>query len=355
MGWHHPRIDSQQYDEFLETFVSAVKKRWPEVLLQFEDFEQAKALPLLNRYREQVCCFNDDIQGTAAVTAGTLLAASHVKNEKLSQQRIVFVGAGAAGCGIAEQIVEQMCTEGLTKQQARSQIFMVGRYGLLTESSTDLLDFQQDLAQRDADLTAWEFTEEYASLIEVMKFAKPTVLIGVSGQSGLFTEAVIKTMLKGCDRPIVFPLSNPSKKIEATPQQLIEWTDGNAIVATGSPFEPIQYKGKSYPIPQCNNSYIFPGFGLAVVAAKISQITDEMLMTSSEVLAAASPVVSTGEGALLPPLVEIAALSKRIAFEVAKIAMEQGFAETLTDQQLTDAIEQNFWVPEYRDYKRVKA
>ncbi|MBL1321747.1 MAG: NAD-dependent malic enzyme [Methylophaga sp.] len=353
MGWHHPRIVPQQYDEFLELFVQAVKKRWPEVLLQFEDFEQAKALPLLNRYREQICCFNDDIQGTAAVTVGTLLAASHVKNEKLSQQRIVFVGAGAAGCGIAEQIVEQMCAEGLTTQQARSQIFMVGRYGLLTESSADLLDFQQDLAQRDADLTEWEFTEEYASLIEVMKFAKPTVLIGVSGQPGLFTESVIKTMLKACDRPIVFPLSNPSKKIEATPQQLIEWTDGNAIIATGSPFEPIQYKGKTYPIPQCNNSYIFPGFGLAVVAAKITRITDEMLMTSSEVLAAASPVVSTGEGALLPPLVDIAKLSKKIAFAVAKIAQQQGFAEKMTDQQLTDSIEKNFWIPEYREYKRV--
>ena len=353
MGWHHPRIDSQQYDEFLELFIDAVKKRWPSVLLQFEDFEQSKALPLLNRYRERICCFNDDIQGTAAVTVGTLLAASHVKNETLSQQRIVFVGAGAAGCGIAEQIVEQMCAEGLTKQQARSQIFMVGRYGLLTESSANLLDFQQDLAQRDADLTEWDVTGDCASLIEVMKFAAPTVLIGVSGQPGLFTEAVIKTMLKACDRPIVFPLSNPSKKIEATPQQLIEWTDGNAIVATGSPFDPIQYKGKSYPIPQCNNSYIFPGFGLAVVAAKISQITDEMLMKSSEVLAATSPVVETGAGALLPPLVDIAALSKKIAFEVAKIAMEQGFAEIVTEQQLLDAIEQNFWVPEYRQYKRL--
>ncbi len=353
MGWHHPRIDSQQYDEFLELFIDAVKKRWPSVLLQFEDFEQSKALPLLNRYREKICCFNDDIQGTAAVTVGTLLAASHVKNETLSQQRIVFVGAGAAGCGIAEQIIEQMCAEGLTKQQARSQIFMVGRYGLLTESSANLLDFQQDLAQRDADLTEWDVTGDGANLIEVMKFAAPTVLIGVSGQPGLFTEAVIKTMLKACERPIVFPLSNPSKKIEATPQQLIEWTDGNAIVATGSPFDPIQYKGKSYPIPQCNNSYIFPGFGLAVVAAKISQITDEMLMKSSEVLAATSPVVETGAGALLPPLVDIAALSKKIAFEVAKIAMEQGFAEIVTEQRLLDAIEQNFWVPKYRQYKRL--
>lgn len=354
MGWHHPRIKPQQYDEFLALFVKAVKRKWPEVLLQFEDFEQSKALPLLNRYREQICCFNDDIQGTAAVTVGTLLAASHVKGERLSQQRIVFVGAGAAGCGIAEQIIAQMGVEGLTKQQARSQIFMVGRHGLLTESSADLLDFQQDLAQRDADLTVWNRAGEYANLIEVMKFAKPTVLIGVSGQPELFTEAVIKTMLIGCAWPTIFPLSNPSKKIEATPQQLIEWTDGQAIIATGSPFEPIQYKGKNYSIPQCNNSYIFPGLGLAVVAAKITRITDEMLMASSEVLAESSPVVSTGEGALLPPLVGIAELSKNIAFAVAKIAQQQGFADKLTDQQLTDAIKQNFWLPEYRQYKWLK-
>jgi malate dehydrogenase (oxaloacetate-decarboxylating) len=353
MGWHHQRIDPQQYDEFLELFVSAVKMRWPAVLLQFEDFEQAKALPLLNRYRDQICCFNDDIQGTAAVTVGTLLAASHLKEETLTQQRIVFVGAGAAGCGIAEQIVSQMCAEGLSEAQARSQIFMVGRDGLLTEDSADVLDFQQNLAQKKADLSAWKLAGEVASLIEVMQLAKPTVLIGVSGQPGLFTETIIKAMQQGCERPIIFPLSNPSKKIEATPKQLIEWTDGKAIIATGSPFDPVSYKDKSFPIPQCNNSYIFPGFGLAVVAANITRITDEMLMKSSEVLAEASPVVIAGEGALLPPLTDIAELSKKIAFAVAKLAQEQGFADEISDQQLSDSIEKNFWLPEYREYKRL--
>jgi malate dehydrogenase (oxaloacetate-decarboxylating) len=350
MGWHHPRIDSEQYDEFLETFVSAVKRRWPSVLLQFEDFEQAKALPLLNRYREQICCFNDDIQGTAAVTVGTLLAASHLKNEKLSQQRIVFVGAGAAGCGIAEQVVVQMCAEGISEAQARCQVFMVGRNGLLMQNSANVLDFQQNLAQHNANIKDWSIASENASLLEVMQNAKPTVLIGVSGQPGLFTQTIISAMLDHCERPIIFPLSNPSKKIEATPQQLIEWTDGQAIIATGSPFEPIQYKGKRYPIAQCNNSYIFPGFGLAVVVANITRITDEMLMKSSEVLADASPVVSTDEGALLPPLTDIADLSKKIAFEVALIAMEQGFSDEMSEQQLLDSIEKHFWVPEYRQY-----
>lgn len=353
MGWHHQRIEPEQYDAFLEQFVSAVKKRWPSVLLQFEDFEQSKALPLLNRYRDQICCFNDDIQGTAAVTVGTLLAASQLKNETLSQQRIVFVGAGAAGCGIAEQIVAQMCAEGISEQQARSQIFMVGRNGLLAEGSAELLDFQQNLAQKITALDNWNIAGKYPSLLEVMQIAKPTVLIGVSGQSGLFTESIIKAMQQGCARPIVFPLSNPSKKIEATPQQLIEWTDGQAIIATGSPFDPVQYKGQSFSIPQCNNSYIFPGFGLAVVAANITRITDEMLMKSSEILAASSPVVISGEGALLPPLTDITELSKKIAFAVAKLAQQQGFADEMTDEELSNAIEDNFWLPEYKDYKHV--
>ncbi|RKZ82709.1 MAG: NAD-dependent malic enzyme [Gammaproteobacteria bacterium] len=353
MGWHHKRIEQQEYDEFLDLFVTAIKKRWPEVLLQFEDFEQTKALPLLTRYRDQLCCFNDDIQGTASVTVGTLLAACKVNDTQLSQQKVVFVGAGAAGCGIAEQIVDQMCKEGLSEQQARSQIYMVGRYGLLTEDSPSLLDFQKELAQKQSNLTDWQYTEQYAPLIDVLQFAKPTILIGVSGQPGLFTESVIKTMVQGCSQPIILPLSNPSRKIEATPQQLIEWTDGQAIIATGSPFEPVEYKGNSYIIPQCNNSYIFPGFGLAVMAGKITRISDEMMMVASEVLAQASPLATTGEGSLLPPLTEIAKLSKKIAFEVAKLAQQQGFADETSDQQLMDAIEQHFWLPEYREYKRM--
>ena len=347
IGWHNKRIEQQEYDAFLDAFVTAVKKRWPEALLQFEDFNQTNALPLLNRYRDELCCFNDDIQGTAAVTVGTLLAASHVKNEQLSQQRITFVGAGAAGCGIAEQIVDQMCAEGLSEVQARSQIYMVGPNGLLVDGDPTILDFQQNLAQKQDDVSDWKVADTTPSLLEVINNAKTTVLIGVSGQPGLFTETVIKTMQKTCDRPIVFPLSNPSKQIEARPEQLIEWTDGKAIVATGSPFTPVEYKGELYPIPQCNNSYIFPGFGLAVVAASITRISDEMLMLSSEILAEASPVIQTGKGALLPPLTEINDLSKKIAFAIAKLAQEQGHAKVMSDQQLNDAIESNFWLPEY--------
>jgi malate dehydrogenase (oxaloacetate-decarboxylating) len=352
MGWHHQRIEQDEYDEFLALFISAVKRRWPEVLLQFEDFNQTNALPLLERYREQICCFNDDIQGTAAVTVGTLLAACKSKKEQLHQQRVVFVGAGAAGCGIAEQVVAQMCSEGISEQQARRQIFMVDRFGLLSDDMAEVLDFQASLAQKQSDLAEWQCEGNYASLIEVMRNAKPTVLIGVSGQAGLFTETMITTMSAGCSQPIIFPLSNPSKKIEATPKQLLEWTDGQAIIATGSPFDPIEYKGESYCIPQCNNSYIFPAFGLAVIAGKISQISEEMLIVASEVLAANSPMVLTGEGALLPPLTDIAELSKKMAFSIIKQAQLQGFSEFMSDQEIEAAIEQNFWLPEYRLYER---
>jgi len=353
MGWHHKRIEQEEYDEFLELFISAVKKRWPEVLLQFEDFNQTNALPLLQRYRDEICCFNDDIQGTAAVTVGTLLAACKSKGEKLSQQTVAFVGAGSAGCGIAEQIVAQMCAEGLSEQQARSQIYMVDRYGLLSDDMPEILDFQRPLAQTKESLSDWQCADNYASLVEVVEFAKPTILIGVSGQAGLFTEAVIKTMVKECKQPIIFPLSNPSKKIEATPQQLLEWTDGHVIIATGSPFEPIEHNGITYIIPQCNNSYIFPAFGLAVIAGKLSRISEEMLIVASEVLAAAAPVVLTGEGSLLPPLTEIAELSKKMAFAIVKVGQQQGVAIDMSDRELAAAIEQNFWLPEYRSYQKV--
>jgi len=350
LGWQHPRIEQNEYDKFVDLFIKAVKKRWPEVLLQFEDFNQTNALPLLNRYRDQICCFNDDIQGTAAVTVGTLLAACYAKNERLSQQTIVFAGAGAAGCGIAEQIVAQMRSEGLSESQARSQIYMIDRHGLLTEGM-ELPDFQQAFSKPKTVVKDWQILSHYASLAEVVKYSNATTLIGVSGQAGLFTQAIIETMWQTCQHPIILPLSNPSRQIEATPEQLLNWTDGNAIIATGSPFKPVNFNNRSYIIPQCNNSYIFPAFGLAVVAGKVSRISDEMLIVASEQLAAASPMVQTGEGSLLPPLTDIAKLSKNIAMAVAKVGQQQGVAPLMSDQELAIAIDKHFWRPEYRDYQ----
>ena len=281
-----------------------------------------------------------------------MLAACRVKEVKLSEQKVVFVGSGSAGCGIAEQIISQMVTEGISEAQARRQIFMVDRFGLLSEGMGGLRDFQAALVQSKDALKEWSYSGEFASLLDVMHCAKPDILIGVSGQPGLFTEQVIKTMYQGCDRPIIFPLSNPSKQVEATPQDVITWTQGQAIVATGSPFAPFEFEGKEFKIPQCNNSYIFPGIGLGVIAANATRVTESMLMITSETLAENSPLANTGEGSLLPALTDIESLSKKIAFKLAKKAIEEGVALEISDDAIRAAIEKNYWLPEYRNYKR---
>ncbi|HCG8093120.1 NAD-dependent malic enzyme [Vibrio parahaemolyticus] len=352
MGWRHPRITGPDYDAFVEEFIQAVQRRWPDALIQFEDFAQKNAMPLLERYKDRICCFNDDIQGTAAVTVGSLLAACKAAGTQLSKQRITFLGAGSAGCGIAEAIIAQMVSEGISDEKARSQVYMVDRWGLLQEGMPNLLDFQQRLVQKHSNTKEWENEGNGFSLLDVMRNAKPTVLIGVSGAPGLFSQEVIEEMHKHCKRPIVFPLSNPTSRVEATPNDILRWTNGEALVATGSPFDPVVHEGRTYPIAQCNNSYIFPGIGLGVLVVNAKRVTDEMLMESSRALATCSPLAINGRGALLPPLEEIHLVSKKIAFAVAKKAIEQGVALEITDEALNDAIDQAFWQPVYRRYKR---
>jgi malate dehydrogenase (oxaloacetate-decarboxylating) len=351
MGWRHERVTGKEYEEFVALFIDAVQRRWPEVLLQFEDFAQSNAMPLLEKYRDELCCFNDDIQGTASVAVGTLLAACKAKDQTLGEQVVVFVGAGSAGCGIAEHIIAAMKIEGLSDSEARKRIFMVDRHGLLTENMDGLLDFQQRLAQKTSDVAGWS-TEAFPQLLDVVTHAKATVMIGVSGQRGLFTEQVIREMHKHCAKPLVMPMSNPTSKVEATPEEILRWTDGNALVATGSPFAPVEINGRTVHIAQCNNSYIFPGIGLGVIASKATRITDKMLMAASNALAECSPMV-TGQGdAVLPPLKDIQAVSKKIAFAVAKQAQADGMALETSDEMLLIAIERNFWMPNYRDYRR---
>ncbi|WP_408900165.1 NAD-dependent malic enzyme [Photobacterium piscicola] len=352
MGWRHARITGAEYDNFVDDFIQAVKHRWPEALIQFEDFAQKNAMPLLERYKDKVCCFNDDIQGTAAVTVGSLLAACKAAGTKLSDQRVTFLGAGSAGCGIAEAIIAQMVAGGITDAQARSQVFMVDRWGLLVENMPNLLNFQQALVQKNTNIEDWELSDTNISLLDVMRNAKPTVLIGVSGVPGLFSEEVIREMYAHCPRPIIFPLSNPTSRVEATPFDLIHWTEGNALVATGSPFDPVVYEGKTYPIVQCNNSYIFPGIGLGVLAVNARRVTSEMLMESSRALAECSPLAIHGEGPLLPGLEDIQKVSRKIAFAVAKKAVEQHKAPKNSDERIREKIDANFWQSEYRRYKR---
>ncbi|SFU59626.1 NAD-dependent malic enzyme [Halomonas korlensis] len=348
MGWRHERVSQEEYDAFMAEFIAAVKRRWPGVLLQFEDFAQANALPLLERYRDELCCFNDDVQGTASVVVGTLMAACQARDEGIGQQRVVFVGAGSAGCGIAEHVVVAMQAEGLTEREARNRIFMVDREGLVTSEQTWLHNFQRRLAHDPEQVVNWEGQ----ALLEVVRQIKPTVLIGVCGMPGIFTEEVVRTMHAGCERPLIMPLSNPTSRAEAVPADVLAWTEGQALVATGSPFQPVVHDGYTYRIAQCNNSYIFPGIGLGVVASGARRITDAMLMSASRALAREAPIVKHGEGALLPTLGNIRELSKVIAFDVAAQAQQEGMALKTDGTKLRAAIERHSWTPTYRRYRR---
>ena len=355
LGWRHPRISGKEYEDFVDAFVQAVKRRWPDVLLQFEDFAQKNAAPLLKRYRDQICCFNDDIQGTAAVVLGSLIAASRAADRRLRDQTVVILGAGSAGCGIAEQIVAEMVHEGLSDPEARERIFMVDRFGLLTDRMTNLVNFQDRLVQKASRLESWNFKGDAISLLDTVRLAKPTVLIGVSGQPGLFTEEIIRTLHKNCSRPIVMPLSNPTSRAEALPEDIVNWTSGSALIATGSPFMPVQYGARSISIAQCNNSYIFPGMGLGVLASKAKRVTNGMMMATSHALAECSPLLKSKDGALLPDLADIQDLSRTIAFHVGKAAQRDGVAENRSDEDLKLAIDETYWMPKYRTYKRASS
>ena len=353
MGWREPRITGEEYYDFIDQVLTGIRRRWPHALIQFEDFAQKNAMPLLTKYRDKFCCFNDDIQGTAAVSVGSLIAASRAAGKQLKDQIVTFLGAGSAGCGIAEQIIAPLVAEGLSDAEARARVFMVDRFGLITENQPNLLDFQRKLAQKADVISDWANIEDVISLLDVVKNAKPTVLIGVSGQPGLFTQEVIEALNANCERPIVMPLSNPTSRVEAVPSDIIQWTNGQALIATGSPFTPVNYQGRLYHIAQCNNSYIFPGIGLGVIASGAKRVTENMLMASSNALADCSPLLKNAEADLLPPIADIQNVSRVIALKVAQAAIADGVAVPLTDEQIQSNIEKEFWQPEYRTYKRV--
>ncbi|MDF2940203.1 MAG: sfcA [Gammaproteobacteria bacterium] len=356
MGWRHERVRGKEYDEFVEMFVKAVKKRWPHVLLQWEDFAQINANPILARYKDQLCTFNDDIQGTASVAAGTLLAAMRVTGTSLKDQRICLFGAGSAGCGISELLVHILMEEGLSETEARSRFYLVDRNGLLIEGMQDLQSFQEPFKQARSKIADWQCDDKnMISLMDVVKNAHPTVLIGVSGQAGLFSEEIVREMATHCKRPIIFPLSNPTSKAEATPADLLKWTEGRALVGTGSPFPDVMKNGKACRVDQTNNAYIFPGLGLAAVAAKLPKISNEMFMTAAKALADCSPAKNNPEANLLPPLTDIREISMRIALAVLKQAIKEGHLAEVSDEAMLHMLLEKMWRPEYISYKRVKA
>jgi malate dehydrogenase (oxaloacetate-decarboxylating) len=353
LGWRHARVTGEAYDELVDKFVQAVIKRFPNVLLQWEDFGQENAGRLLERYRDKLCSFNDDIQGTGATVTGTLLAALKLCGTELTDQRIVVVGAGAAGCGISEQLVAAMVHRGLAETDARSRFFMVDRQGLILDDMRDLPSFQQRLAQPRSRISGWRLAASGAVILaDVIANVQPTILIGFSGRPGLFTEPIVREMARHAPRPIILPLSNPTSHSEAAPADLLEWTGGRAIIATGSAFSDVVFRGETIPIAQCNNSYIFPAIGLGVLSARARRVTDGMLMAAAEALAQASPVNRDVQAPLLPPLRDIHEVTRQIARSVALQAQRDGVADLVPAEILEDQLTANFWVPAYPTLRR---
>ncbi|MGL5742161.1 MAG: NAD-dependent malic enzyme [Legionella sp.] len=354
IGWRNRRIRGAEYDEFVEAFVSAVKRRWPNVLLQWEDFAGANAARLLERYRNQLCTFNDDIQGTAAMATGTLLSALNVTGIPLREQKIVFLGFGGTGYGIAQLMRGAMKDAGLTEQEAGERIYAVDRYGLLVEGGKGLSADQEIYARKRSEVAKWHVANpEEISLLDVVLHVKPTALIGVSTQHGAFTEEVVRTMAKNTPRPVIFPLSNPTSHSEAAPQDLFNWTDGLALVGTGSPFEPVQFNGKAHPIDQTNNSYIFPGLALGIISSQATRVSDGMIKAAALALAECSPAKKDKTANLLPPLASLRAISLEVAKAVGKQAIKEGLAG-VNESGLEKQLSANVWEPVYKDYRLLK-
>ncbi|WP_119273436.1 NAD-dependent malic enzyme [Taklimakanibacter deserti] len=351
IGWRHERIRGDDYDGFIEEFVTAVTERWPDVLLQWEDFAGANAGRLLTRYRDRLCSFNDDIQGTAAIAAGTLIAAVNVTGLPLAEQRIAVLGAGSAGCGISALLLQAMIDAGASPMEARRRFFLVDRDGLLTDGMPGVTPAQLPFLQAEEAVSGWTLEAPgRIGLYDVVANASPSVLIGVSGQAGAFTEPVIRKMAKGVERPVIFPLSNPTSRSEATPEQLMAWSEGRALIGTGSPFPPLQQDGKAMRVTQTNNSYIFPGVGLGVLAANAQRVTDAMFMAAGKAVASVSPTIGDRHACLLPPVTELRKVSMIVAQAVARQAQADGVAEACVDSELEARIAARMWEPLYRPY-----
>jgi malate dehydrogenase (oxaloacetate-decarboxylating) len=351
IGWRHERVRGAEYDAFVDTFVQSVKKRWPHVLLQWEDFAGNNAARFLEKYREQLCTFNDDIQGTAAVATATLISAINVTGVPLEQQKIAVLGFGSAGIGITNLLARFMQDRGLSEAEARSRFYGVDRYGLVTESYPDLRPEQRVYARKISEVQGWGVAGGEISLLDVMRHAQPTVLIGVSGQGGAFTQEAVREMAAHTPRPVIFPLSNPTSRSEATPQDLMDWTSGRALIGTGTAFPPVNVGGKEVHIAQTNNSYIFPGLALGIVASKAKRVTDTMVKAAAQELVRHLPTQKDTSGSLLPPISEARRIGREIGLTVGKQALADGQAQVADEAALEREIAANIWEPVYQPYE----
>jgi malate dehydrogenase (oxaloacetate-decarboxylating) len=353
VGWRHPRVTGERYDELIDVFVTAVAERWPHVVLQWEDFAGKNAVRLLNRYRNQLCTFNDDVQGTAAAATGTLLAALQVTGVPISDQKVCIFGAGSAGCGIANLLLCALTASGLSELEARRHIFMIDVEGLLLEGMPNLSASQRPFVQSAADTAGWVIADDGSiGLLETVANARPNVLIGVSGQRGAFNETVVRKMAAGTQRPVIFPLSNPTSCSEAAPADILAWTDGRGVVGVGSPFPSVQRDGRLFRTDQVNNSYIFPGVGLGAIASKATRISDGMFMAAAKALAEISLRTKLPDGNILPPVSALRNVAFQVARAVGLAAIEEGLAPDVGGAALTRRIDSKMWTPAYASYAR---
>jgi malate dehydrogenase (oxaloacetate-decarboxylating) len=349
IGWHHERITGAEYDAFVEQFISAVELEMPGVCLQWEDFAMPHARPLLNRYRNRILSFNDDIQGTAAVVLGSILAAVNVTGQPLADQLIVILGAGSAGIGVADYLRAALVGAGLSESEARRRFFIVDKDGLLHSERHDLTAEQAVYARPWDEVAAWaeQGGAVAIGLGAVIEHVRATILIGLSTVSGVFTQSIVQTMASKVGRPIIFPLSNPTSLAEATPEDLMRWSDGRALVATGSPFPPVDFAGRTIPVAQCNNVFIFPAVGLALAACKATRVTDAMLIAAAEALGKCSPALRDPDDSLLPHLGDVRQVAAQIALAVALQAVSDGVAPAVSEEILQQRIASSQWIPAY--------
>ncbi|MGA2430077.1 MAG: NAD-dependent malic enzyme [Candidatus Acidiferrum sp.] len=348
LGWRHERIKGQEYFDFVDQFVQAVKQELPTTCLQWEDFATPHARPILKRYHDELLTFNDDIQGTAAVALGAVLGAVKVTGKSLKDQQIVMLGAGSAGIGVADGLRAAMVRDGLSEQTARSHFWVVDKGGLLHSGRKDLSTEQSVYVQAEGRVSGWPRTANgQIGLADVIGNIEATVLIGLSTVGGAFSEAIVREMARKVERPIIFPLSNPTSKSEAKAEDLIRWTDGRALVATGSPFAPVNYGGRMIPIAQCNNVFIFPAMGLGLVASGARRVTNAMMLTAARTLGANSPAIKDSSASLLPRLTDIRRVAAEIALAVGIQAQKEGLAPKTTEEELHQRLTAAQWTPAY--------
>ena len=356
LGARNARLRGEAYFEFLDKFVNAIHNRWPRAIVQWEDFAKDAAFAVLERYRDRIPSFNDDIQGTGAVALAGLLSACRQKTEHLRDQRVVIVGAGAGGVGVASAILEGMKREGLSDKQARQQLFVLDGRGLITQNRIAETEYKYRIAQPAEFSEQWQTSSSIPNLMEVVENAQPTILLGLSGVAGLFTQTIIECMTQSCAQPIIFPLSNPTSSCEATPQDLMDWTHGKAIVATGSPFPDIYLNGQSFPVGQGNNAFIFPGLGFASILGRCQRISDAMVLESAYALAAFTDTHYADQGLIYPPVSTLQEVSIQVAARVLGKALEDGSSprSDLQERDLAEYVRSRFWKPEYLPYRYVE-